>query len=137
MDLKDEYYFWFTKDLSIIRPFICELPFKAVACIENQSVGSDYQGNASRTASGEECLSWQTPGLSQLFPEQPKWDHNYCRNPGGLEEAPVCFVESQDGDIYDICDIPKCPTQQEQILNDQPVTSSCQDYQGTWPIASL
>ena len=40
-----------------------------------------------------------------MSPDQSTWNHNYCRNPGGLEETPVCYIDLQ---TYDACSIPKC-----------------------------
>jgi len=43
--------------------------------------------------------------IAQVFSGQSNWTHNYCRNPDGNEEAPICFIES---DVYDLCDVPSC-----------------------------
>ena len=110
LDLHNNYYFWSSKNLSIALSFICERPFKDIGCLKD-SVGAEYQGNATRTGNGEECLSWKTPGLIEIFPNQAQWDHNFCRNQDGVEESPICFVDNEN---YDYCDIPRCGQQNQR-----------------------
>ncbi len=54
---------------------------------------------------GQTCLSWNTPGLTPIFEGQDTWSHNFCRNPGGKEEGPICYVDEHN---IDNCQIPKC-----------------------------
>ena len=36
-------------------------------------------------------------------------DHNYCRNPDGVQRAPFCWiVKGQPGPKFGFCDIPDC-----------------------------
>ena len=43
--------------------------------------------------------------LQEIFPGQSEWEHNFCRNPEGDMEFPICFIEGGD---YDICVVPDC-----------------------------
>ena len=67
--------------------------------------GEKYEGSANQTTSGNSCLPWSTPGLQRLFKDQDKWNHNYCRNSGGFDEIPFCYV---DKSRYGECEIPIC-----------------------------
>ena len=98
------YYYWEEKNLTFEADgFICELPQIDIGCI-NES-GSDYEGIASRGESGRTCLPWNTEGIHSIFANQNSWTHNHCRNPGGDEESPICFIDHEE---YDYCTIPKC-----------------------------
>ncbi|CAB3364413.1 Hypothetical predicted protein [Cloeon dipterum] len=69
--------------------------------------GHDYRGTESSSASGRPCMSWtsQHSTLSlAAFPEL-SGGHNYCRNPGGQEQQPWCFIGPSHREI---CDVPKC-----------------------------
>ena len=88
--------------------YICQFPQKNIGCLTEGDIGANYNGTASRTASGLECLRWDTPGLEQLDPNQTNWSHNYCRNPGIEDESPICFVNLEDQNVPDYCQIPKC-----------------------------
>ena len=77
---------------------------------QNTSIGclipnKKYEGSANQTVSGNTCLPWSTPGLPRLFKDQDKWNHNYCRNSGGFDDNPICYV---DKSTYDDCEIPIC-----------------------------
>ena len=74
--------------------------------------GRDYRGVASRTNSKQECLSWNRQ-LSIKSSDHPELigGHNFCRNPGGAEIQPWCFVEGLDGSQRprrEFCSLPKC-----------------------------
>ena len=60
LELHNDYYFWTSKNLTVLLDFICEAPLKDVGCLEDY--GSNYQGNASRTEFGDDCIPWNTPG---------------------------------------------------------------------------
>ena len=43
-------------------------------------------------------------------------DHNYCRNPDGVQHAPFCWIaQGQPGPKYGFCDIPNCVCLQIQM----------------------
>ena len=103
LDLHDGYYFWKYEDLSSSLPFICQAPSQDIGCLKQ---GEQYQGSASQTRFGEKCLSWNTPGLPQLFADQGDWNHNYCRNSGGgADDIPICYIDESN---YDECEVPIC-----------------------------
>lgn len=70
--------------------------------------GRDYRGVASRTVSKLDCQPWnrQTAVKASDHPELIG-GHNYCRNPGGAELQPWCFVDAQRA-RREFCAIPKC-----------------------------
>ncbi len=98
-----DYYFWDVADLEEELPFVCESNQLSIGCLRDPT-GSNYSGSAQRTESGDACLPWNTTGLPQIFDGQSQWNHSYCRNPGGLDERPLCFI---DPETYDYCDIPR------------------------------
>ena len=73
-----------------------------IGCLEP---GEKYEGSASQTAFGDACLPWNTPGLPLLFEDQNKWNHNYCRNSGGVDDIPICYIDESN---FDECEIPRC-----------------------------
>lgn len=98
-----QYMFWFSTNFANSMSFICESPQLDVGCINEH--GANYNGTANRGESGRSCLPWNTPNLQTIFEGQNEWTHNFCRNPDGLEEAPICFINEEE---YDYCEIPKC-----------------------------
>ena len=116
LSLHDEYYYWSSAQADQVLPYICQAEFQDIGCLDEE-YGDSYQGNASRTSIGEQCLNWNTPGLLPLFEAQDQWNHNFCRNTGGLEEKPICFVDLEN---YDYCDIPRC-NERLQNRDDEPV----------------
>ena len=36
---------------------------------------------------------------------QDKWNHNYCRNSGGVDDIPICYIDESN---FDECEIPRC-----------------------------
>jgi receptor tyrosine kinase-like orphan receptor 1 len=75
--------------------------------------GRDYRGVASRTTSKQDCIPWNRQ-LTIKSSEHPELigGHNFCRNPGGIEIQPWCFVEGGiDGSQRprrEFCSLPKC-----------------------------
>lgn len=67
--------------------------------------GNLYRGNQDTTSSGKKCIRWahQFRVLVSDYPELA--GHNYCRNPGDMEDEPFCFVEQNK---VEICGIGKC-----------------------------
>ncbi len=110
LDLYEGYYFWSASNLSTQLPFVCETDLMDVGCLEDP-LGETYQGKAEVTGSGERCIKWTSPGLQQIFAGQQNWDHNYCRNPNGSDDAPFCFI---DQDNLDYCQIPRCSEDKNQ-----------------------
>ncbi|XP_030383320.1 tyrosine-protein kinase transmembrane receptor Ror [Scaptodrosophila lebanonensis] len=70
--------------------------------------GSSYRGITEVSSTGKTCLrwSWLMKEISD-FPELI--GQNYCRNPGGVESSPWCFVDDTSFErIIEPCNIPKC-----------------------------
>ncbi len=105
-----DYYFWDLQDLDVKLPYVCESTQLNIGCMRDQ-IGTDYDGSAKKTEGGETCLPWNTTGLLQIFDGQSQWNHSYCRNPGGLDERPLCFIDSE---TYDYCSIPRCGEQTQR-----------------------
>lgn len=72
--------------------------------------GQEYRGTAATTLTGLKCAYWseqiflRTSDYPELF-----GGHNFCRNPGGSESQPWCFVHAPEV-RKELCDIPKCCT---------------------------
>ncbi|XP_015784668.1 tyrosine-protein kinase transmembrane receptor Ror isoform X2 [Tetranychus urticae] len=73
-----------------------------------QDNGENYRGTTSRTVTGVDCAPWH----QQVFYKTADYPeliggHNYCRNPGGMESQPWCFIrEPEMKKVY--CDVPRC-----------------------------
>ncbi|EFX68694.1 hypothetical protein DAPPUDRAFT_10825, partial [Daphnia pulex] len=70
--------------------------------VEEQSCynedGRDYRGIASRTTSKQDCLPWnRQAAVKSADHSELIGGHNYCRNPGGVEVQPWCFVAGVEG----------------------------------------
>ncbi|KAL0277017.1 UNVERIFIED_CONTAM: hypothetical protein PYX00_004446 [Menopon gallinae] len=71
--------------------------------------GSSYRGTQHITAKGHMCVPWSHK-LHKLqykaidFSELAT--HNYCRNPGNVEDRPWCFTD--ESLERELCDIPQC-----------------------------
>ena len=70
--------------------------------------GKNYRGTVSKTVTGVECVAWN----EQIFYKTVDYPeliggHNYCRNPGGMDSQPWCFIKNLEmGRV--LCDVPKC-----------------------------
>ena len=62
-------------------------------------VGKDYNGRVNISKTGKPCNPWVDH--SPVY----KFTHNYCRNFGGENYAPWCFVANGEKEF---CNIPKC-----------------------------
>ncbi|ELU14989.1 hypothetical protein CAPTEDRAFT_49991, partial [Capitella teleta] len=79
--------------------------------------GYSYEGFTSITVSGRPCQSWgqQTPhshpySSFRFFPDYSmSTAGNHCRNPNNSRSlGPWCYVNSEDGDEWEYCDVPEC-----------------------------
>lgn len=67
--------------------------------------GEFYRGTGARTVNGSTCLYWSQQIFLKTADYPELVGHNYCRNPGGLERSPWCYVQ----DFHkQYCDVPKC-----------------------------
>ena len=107
----DDYYFWKYQDLYMALPFVCQAPLKDIGCLEDPlDQSNQYEGTASITEFGDECIPWNTPALQGfLYPNQSIWDHNYCRKIS-QNKGPSCFYFDSEGQLTEdeICSIPLC-----------------------------
>lgn len=71
--------------------------------------GSHYRGVINVASSGLPCMKWGHQFIYKI-PANPELagGHNYCRNPGGTEVQPWCYVEKDSQINKQYCDVPKC-----------------------------
>ncbi|XP_064607266.1 inactive tyrosine-protein kinase transmembrane receptor ROR1-like isoform X2 [Liolophura sinensis] len=73
--------------------------------------GEHYKGTVNRTKSGYLCQPWTKNLPAELFKQSAAYralvGHNYCRNPGNVEEGPWCFTTNKDVQ-KELCNIPVC-----------------------------
>ncbi|XP_069467949.1 hyaluronan-binding protein 2 [Ambystoma mexicanum] len=90
----------------------CETAFNE--CYEGN--GAQYRGKVSRTEQGRTCLPWDSYLLvreinNALMPGAKLHglgEHNYCRNPDGIEK-PWCYFRGLNGTLkWDLCSIHAC-----------------------------
>ncbi|PNF43882.1 hypothetical protein B7P43_G02778, partial [Cryptotermes secundus] len=69
-------------------------------------MGQSYRGTAHMTLSRNKCTPWshQFYVKTSDYPELAG-GHNFCRNPGEMEDKPWCYTEYNQREK---CDIPKC-----------------------------
>jgi receptor tyrosine kinase-like orphan receptor 1 len=67
--------------------------------------GIDYRGTSSVSDTGTTCYKWAKL-MRDISDYSELAGHNYCRNPGGAQNAPWCFVDRAK--TVEICKIPKC-----------------------------
>ncbi|XP_044261607.1 tyrosine-protein kinase transmembrane receptor Ror-like [Tribolium madens] len=69
--------------------------------------GELYRGVQNMSEFGNKCLRWAHQFHIHLSEHPELTGHNYCRNPGGVESQPFCYV---DGDPIrrETCDVTKC-----------------------------
>lgn len=80
----------------------CDIP-KCEECYDIRDSGASYRGKVARSQYGYPCLNWAA--LARTYPRSGLVS-NYCRNPGGKQQAPWCSVSTSQ---YDLCSIPTCP----------------------------
>ncbi|XP_028981961.1 uncharacterized protein LOC107038367 [Diachasma alloeum] len=71
--------------------------------------GAAYRGLINTSASGLPCLKWMHhfPQSISDYPEL-KGHHNYCRNPGGTEPQPWCYIDVDGRAKKQSCSISRC-----------------------------
>jgi receptor tyrosine kinase-like orphan receptor 1 len=69
-------------------------------------MGQSYRGTAYMTMSRNKCTPWshQFYVKTSDYPELAG-GHNFCRNPGEMEDKPWCYTEYNQREK---CDVPKC-----------------------------
>ena len=78
-------------------------------------VGRTYQGTVNTSWSGEKCLPWDEQNYDTAYTGlQLTKGHNFCRNPGPPDTAPVtkpwCYIPDTDKE-WETCDnIRECYT---------------------------
>ncbi|XP_045603194.1 tyrosine-protein kinase transmembrane receptor Ror isoform X1 [Procambarus clarkii] len=72
--------------------------------------GETYRGMESHTESGRICEPWSQNQLYMRTAEYPELigGHNYCRNPGGSETQPWCFVATEHSVSKEECAVQVC-----------------------------
>uniref|UniRef100_A0A0N7ZBW8 Tyrosine-protein kinase receptor n=2 Tax=Scylla olivacea TaxID=85551 RepID=A0A0N7ZBW8_SCYOL len=72
--------------------------------------GESYRGTESRTLSDRICEPWSENQLYMRTADYPELigGHNFCRNPGGSEVQPWCFVTTEHSVTKEACVVPVC-----------------------------
>ncbi|XP_075228843.1 tyrosine-protein kinase transmembrane receptor Ror-like isoform X2 [Lycorma delicatula] len=72
-------------------------------------VGESYRGNVDMSAGGYECIPWSHQTVVKTS-DHPSLlgGHRNCRNPGGEENQPWCFIEHTRHVKRELCNIPQC-----------------------------
>lgn len=80
---------------------------ESVSCYDG--IGLHYRGPVSTSASGRECLEWDSESVypKNLGPGR----HNHCRNPD-YSRRPWCYVRTAFRVVKEHCDIPHCAKDQ-------------------------
>lgn len=67
--------------------------------------GSTYRGTKDTSINNNKCLRWAHQFHIPTSKHPELTGHNYCRNPGEMEDEPFCYVEQ---DRREPCGINKC-----------------------------
>ncbi|CAG0885511.1 unnamed protein product [Cyprideis torosa] len=95
----------------------CSIPYCVDIECKNDTVGMEYRGTMSITASGRSCQPWvfdyphKVPNsiTDNMFPDGSKLQAiNYCRNPTRDARGPWCYTQDPYVD-KEFCNIPLCP----------------------------
>ncbi|KAK0183194.1 hypothetical protein PV327_001259 [Microctonus hyperodae] len=71
--------------------------------------GEDYRGKVNHSITGRPCVKWFHRFNLQISDKDGLGGgHSYCRNPGGQEPQPWCFVDANNKMPKEPCAIPKC-----------------------------
>ncbi|XP_051164112.1 tyrosine-protein kinase transmembrane receptor Ror [Leptopilina boulardi] len=71
--------------------------------------GQSYRGIVKTSISGRMCLRWSHQFNLQISDYlELAGSHSYCRNPGGKELHPWCYVDVNKRTHIEFCKIPKC-----------------------------
>lgn len=71
--------------------------------------GQSYRGVVQTSISGRMCLTWSHQFNLQISDYlELAGSHSYCRNPGGKELQPWCYVDVNKRTHVEFCEIPKC-----------------------------
>ena len=72
--------------------------------------GENYHGTIKHTKERKKCVRWSSTGLPFLraedFPDD-SLDHNSCRNPGGSQTVPWCYIQVEPPE-YQHCRVTLC-----------------------------
>uniref|UniRef100_A0A671RYG5 trypsin n=1 Tax=Sinocyclocheilus anshuiensis TaxID=1608454 RepID=A0A671RYG5_9TELE len=81
---------------------------ESISCFDG--IGLHYRGPVSKSASGRECLEWDSESVREIgvYPKNlGPGRHNHCRNPDYSRRA-WCYVRTASRIMKEDCDIPRC-----------------------------
>ncbi|KAL7299022.1 hypothetical protein TKK_0008118 [Trichogramma kaykai] len=71
--------------------------------------GQSYRGPVNNSITGRPCMRWINQFNLQISEHiELAGRHSYCRNPGGTEQQPWCYVDVNNLSQKEVCNIPKC-----------------------------
>ena len=94
--------------------------------------GVEYTGQISVTKAHprfgiRKCRPWNEM-THRKMPNDGK-NHNYCRNPDGVQSAPFCWVaKGQPGPKFGFCDIPDCVSKETLSRNNLKLNNYIYDF---------